>query len=982
MSQVITNAFEQYWQSSLAAEQPVVLDEFILADIPNLDITSPIDPDTGLPPESQIVHRQNVDQRGRINNNAVAYTIVMDTTVGDFSFNAMYLRNKQNGVIGMIVYKGRETKLKTDQTTGQTGNSLVKSMLMGYDQAAEATLTNVDAGTWQIDYAARLRGQDEDLRQLASQLYGHHTFIGDGFKVVQQDGGHQVTQGVAIVGGLRIEMKQPEVIHPGTKPIGVWVDVHRSGSLLSEHQNHFTIITSVADLADHVDESGYQHYVAKLGTVQADSTVIDGRGQGGSGGSGAIPDTFALWKRSMAEAGYDLIGQLGTKHTIETAKQVLLSKDGTAVYAWSGEFPKDVDENETPENSGGIVPSAWLDKTDDVLRNQLETTNGATLVKTKAGQSIQQILDYTYYFNALEPNPNGVADNAALFVKADAEAMGRAIFISGNGVYFSTYTPLSPLITNGTVSIKIGVKEYRISSIPQKLSQLEQVEVDGEVVRMSNLCAGQDSAPHMVDSSESYANTLYGTSSGSKVKDNVKRLTGFGGFVARDLKKGYSLDLFGTNSAQWTNFADRLTLVGANSGKNIGSENPVGRHAYFNPLDPDPNGWDTRWPEWRQFAGAVNAPAQVMTEADFGLKATHVVGIGRNTFGFSITTKDSVGAGYDTCTSLLYGQDVVGIGDRVMQWTIKGDFCTWGGSKAARSVMESYQDTGWGCLAGANYVRMRRNTISGYQVMAGFLCNLTDIPESNCFYGRISAANAKGSIKWNCGFGENTLTYVQSNGNTCSGQNALSKLSDPLKGNNTASGMDSMVSMQDLTPCTSVENSSGFGYQARVSGDNQVQLGNSATTTYVFGTVQNRSDARDKTDVVNTKLGINFIMGLRPVDGRWDMRDDYVEAYQAQIGIDDEAQPIFETRYRKLPKDGSKARQRLHHWFIAQEVKELCDELGVEFGGYQDHKVLGGSDVLTLGYDEFIPPAVRAIQECWQRIDKVEERISKLENGG
>ncbi|WP_323992788.1 phage tail-collar fiber domain-containing protein [Aeromonas dhakensis] len=292
MSQVITNAFEQYWQSSLAAEQPVVLDEFILADIPNLDINSPIDPDAGLPPESQIVHRQNVDQRGRINNNAVAYTIVMDTTVGDFSFNAMYLRNKQNGVIGMIVYKGRETKLKTDQTTGQTGNSLVKSMLMGYDQAAEATLTNVDAGTWQIDYAARLRGQDEDLRQLASQLYGHHTFIGDSFKVVQQDGGHQVTQGVAIVGGLRIELKQPQVIYPGTKPIGVWVDVHRSGSLLSEHQNHFTIITSVAHLIDHVDSNGYPHYVAKLGSIQSDGSVVDNRGSVGKGGAGLLGEGF------------------------------------------------------------------------------------------------------------------------------------------------------------------------------------------------------------------------------------------------------------------------------------------------------------------------------------------------------------------------------------------------------------------------------------------------------------------------------------------------------------------------------------------------------------------------------------------------------------------------------------------------------------------------------------------------------------------
>ncbi|EPC4028168.1 phage tail protein [Aeromonas salmonicida] len=827
-----------------------------------------------------------------------------------------------------------------------------------------------------------INGAGYFIREIGCKLINQGNGVLYAYRRVSDDWKPVIETGEAksFIYKLRFIPSNGELLTPTIDPSVVLVDKEELARVMKAHvesRNHPDATEDEKGFSRHATQDEVNENKSNTPNTQPVVTV-DKLWGWAQYTAGEVPAVFALWKNAVSGSGYELIGKFGSSHTIQTAKQALLSKDGTAVYIWSGEFPKYVDENSTPENSGGIVPGAWLDKTDDVLRNQLETTNGASMVKTKTGQSIQQILDYTYYFNALEPNPNGVADNAALFVKADAEAMGRAIFISGNGVYFSTYTPLSPLLTNGTASIKIGVKEYRISSIPQKLSQLEQVEVDGEVVRMSNLCTGQDSAPHMADSPESYANTLYGTSSGSKVKDNVKRLTGFGGFVARDLKKGYSLDLFGTNCAQWTNYADRIVLLGANSGKNLGSENPVGRHAYFNPLDPDPNGWDTRWPEWRQFAGAVDAPAQVMTEADFGLKATHVVGIGRNTFGFSITTKDSVGAGYDTCTSLLYGQDVVGIGDRVMQWTIKGDFCTWGGSKAARSVMESYQDTGWGCLAGANYVRMRRNTISGYQVMAGFLCNLTDIPESNCFYGRISAANAKGSIKWNCGFGENTLTYVQSNGNTCNGQNALSKLSDPLKGNNTASGMDSMVSMQDLTPCTSVENSSGFGYQARVSGDNQVQLGNSATTTYVFGTVQNRSDARDKTDVVNTKLGINFIMGLRPVDGRWDMRDDYVEAYQAQIGIDDEAQPIFETRYRKLPKDGSKARRRLHHWFIAQEVKELCDELGVEFGGYQDHKVLGGSDVLTLGYDEFIPPAVRAIQECWSEISEIKSRISDL----
>ena len=144
----------------------------------------------------------------------------------------------------------------------------------------------------------------------------------------------------------------------------------------SEHQNHFTIITSVADLTDHVDESGYQHYVAKLGTVQVDSTVIDDRGQSGSGGSGAIPDTFALWKRSMAEAGYDLIGQFGSKLTINNAKQVLLSKDGIEVYAWLGALPKEVGKNDTTDNSGGVGVGAWSPITNELLRSAIISFSG------------------------------------------------------------------------------------------------------------------------------------------------------------------------------------------------------------------------------------------------------------------------------------------------------------------------------------------------------------------------------------------------------------------------------------------------------------------------------------------------------------------------------------------------------------------------------------------------------------------------------
>ncbi|WP_429220883.1 phage tail protein [Aeromonas veronii] len=277
MSQVITNAFETYWQGCLTDQVPVVLDEVVLADIPNLDITAPIDPNTGLPPQAQIVHRHQVDQRGRINNNAVAYSIVMDTTVGNFSFNAMYLINKASGMVGMIVYKGRETKTKTDQATGTTGNSLVKSMLMEYDQAANATVTTVEAGTWQIDYSARLLGMDEQLRLQAIACFGSSAFFGDGFKLINKAGNYKVQPGVAMVGGLRIQLDAEQAVTVGAKPVGVWVDVHHAGTILSRWDNHFEFKTSTTDLSDYTDSNGYRHYVAKLGVVEANATVTDKR---------------------------------------------------------------------------------------------------------------------------------------------------------------------------------------------------------------------------------------------------------------------------------------------------------------------------------------------------------------------------------------------------------------------------------------------------------------------------------------------------------------------------------------------------------------------------------------------------------------------------------------------------------------------------------------------------------------------------------
>lgn len=123
---------------------------------------------------------------------------------------------------------------------------------------------------------------------------------------------------------------------------------------------------------------------------------------------------------------------------------------------------------------------------------------------------------------------------------------------------------------------------------------------------------------------------------------------------------------------------------------------------------------------------------------------------------------------------------------------------------------------------------------------------------------------------------------------------------------------------------------------------------------------------------VNTELGLSFIEALRPVDYRWDMREDYrLEApdvlspdasdEEKAKYEDDMAKWLEDSKLGNIQRDGSKKRTRFHHGLIAQEVKATIDELGVDFGGYQDHKIAGGDDVLSIGYDELVAPLIKAV---------------------
>jgi hypothetical protein len=181
-------------------------------------------------------------------------------------------------------------------------------------------------------------------------------------------------------------------------------------------------------------------------------------------------------------------------------------------------------------------------------------------------------------------------------------------------------------------------------------------------------------------------------------------------------------------------------------------------------------------------------------------------------------------------------------------------------------------------------------------------------------------------------------------------------------------------------------NSTCVGSSSAVTGSNQVQLGDSSTTTYAYGAVQDRSDARDKADIQDSNLGLAFVMQLQPRMFRWDMREDYrskppkkpqeenynnLDEYKKHLAIwkiqFNEWQEAC--KLANLTHDGTHKRSRFHYGLVAQEVKATMDAMGVDFGGYQDHKVKGGDDVLSLGYEEMIAPLIKAIQELKAEFD-------------
>lgn len=357
----------------------------------------------------------------------------------------------------------------------------------------------------------------------------------------------------------------------------------------------------------------------------------------------------------------------------------------------------------------------------------------------------------------------------------------------------------------------------------------------------------------------------------------------------------------------------------------------------------------------------------------FGYEAgeNNTVGFNLSAFGRSAGRSNTEGAnnsffGTVAGTSNTIGSGNNGFGVSALTSCVDGNNNFAGGFKASFSITSASNTTVVGVTAneGGN---------SNDVCIFGYEAGVIGQGVGSCLFGRGSGINGTGS--YNSGFGHQTqFATGNGNGNTSLGAFTLQGVAN--QSNNTAIGYQALqnvtasgntaVGANAGIAVTSESNITCLGANSAVTGSNQVQLGDSVTTTYAYGAVQDRSDARDKLDIKDlTDAHIAFFMDVEWKQYRMNYRERYIEVVDGEV--------------IELENDGSRAGSRYHIGAVAQQVEDVMKKHDIDFAGLQHHAVNGGKDVYTIGYQEFIGIQGLIIQKQQKTISEI---LVRMEDAG
>jgi len=144
------------------------------------------------------------------------------------------------------------------------------------------------------------------------------------------------------------------------------------------------------------------------------------------------------------------------------------------------------------------------------------------------------------------------------------------------------------------------------------------------------------------------------------------------------------------------------------------------------------------------------------------------------------------------------------------------------------------------------------------------------------------------------------------------------------------------------------------------------------------GTIQT-SDVRDKVDIYDSVLGLDFVRALRPVSYRWAVGGNEVvrQVFRNADGVECDPSDDGATPSEIIVNEREGKRR---HWgLISQQVKQTLDELNVEdFAGWILTDPSNPDSQQALRYDQFISPLIKAVQELSSKVDELENKLKGI----
>jgi len=334
---------------------------------------------------------------------------------------------------------------------------------------------------------------------------------------------------------------------------------------------------------------------------------------------------------------------------------------------------------------------------------------------------------------------------------------------------------------------------------------------------------------------------------------------------------------------------------------------------------------------------------------------TRNIAMGYGALDAADTENDNLAIGYDALGgSIAGGEFNVAIGNYSMDANTSGDYNvavgydvltdnTTGGHNTA-SGYRSLQNntTGWG------------NTASGMQTLSFNTEGIGNVAIGyNSMLGNTQA-------NYNTAIGYHSLYNTYSN----SGANTYNVGLGYKAGDLITTGTNNVILGANADPsANNGTNQIVIGYDATGTGDNSVSLGNTSISS-IKGQVSftTYSDRRIKKNIVDNELGLAFINKLHTVTYNLKNPADYPEAILEER---------FKTGDESRPTDNTKTQDGL----IAQEVKAVLDELGVEWSGWSKNDSDGKQGIQ---YGALTVPLIKAIQEQQAQITELQNKINAI----